>query len=290
MDLLEQALQLLGKGATSSLPSLFPELLSYYRQRQQQSQRFAALYPSQPELLALLDEDLGCYQNAVGALVEQAWTDAAPLLQEVSGRFTQRDRAMAEVRRQHGFSPLAELDELAWSLHRGRPNASGAVEFLQAAEAEVCQVLAREFPDPRLRQEWEDLWKPQGLHLQERLQRDPQLALLPLLETFFSRHRHWLQRACQRRDFSALPWWEQLRRQLTEGNGPIDLAEARAFCARDFDEWPEADRHLRRTYVEQLHRWLDSIEAGGDAQSRSQLVGWGDQTYDRWLWLAQSKA
>jgi hypothetical protein len=290
MDLLEQALQLLRKGATSSLPSLFPELLSFYRERQQRSRRFAALYSNQPELLALLDEDLGCYQNAVGALVEQAWSDAAPLLEEVSGRLAERDRAMETVRRQYGFSPVAELDELAWSLHRGRPDAGGVLGLLQAAEAEVSRVLAREFPDPRLRQEWEDLWRPQGQQLKERLQRQPHLSLLPQLEAYVSRHRHWLQRARQRRDFSALPWWERLRRQLSEGDGPPDLAEARAFAARDLTDWPEPDRELRQTYQKQLFGWLEAIETCADGESRSHQVALGDQAYDRWLWLAQSKA
>lgn len=290
MDPLEQALQLLRKGATGSLPVLFPELLSYYRQRQQRSQRFGALYPQQLELLALMDEDLSFYQNAVGALVEQAWTDAAPLLEEVSGRLAKRDRAMEAVRCQHGLSRRAELDELAWSLHRGRPDVSGVVGLLRAAEAEVSRVLASEFPDPRLRQEWEDLWKPQGQQLTERLKRQPHLSLLPQLEAYVTRHRHWLQRARQRRDFGALPWWEQLRRQLTEGEGSPDLTPARAFAARDFADWPGADRELRQTYLKQLLGWLEGIEVYADADSRRQQVAFGDQAYDRWLWLAQSKA
>jgi len=201
--LLEEAARLLGKEA---LPELFPELLTYHRQLSQQLERFALLYPEQTELLKAWRCDLGDYQEAVGALVEQAWTDAGALLAQVSRNLKVRQQAAERVRRQQGFSPLAELDELAWNLQRGQADGRAVLQKLQTALAEVAVVMQRDFPDPRLRSEWADLWEPLSVELSERLTSNPELALLPRLEDFFQRQAHWLQRARQRRDFSAL-WW-----------------------------------------------------------------------------------
>ena len=289
-DLLDEAARLLGKEA---LPELFPELLAYHRQLSQQLERFAQLYPDQAELLEAWRSDLGDYQDAVGALVEQAWTDAAALLARVSGNLKLRRQAVERVRRQQGFSALAELDELAWSLQRGRADGRAVQQKLQTALMEVAIVLQRDFPDPRLRSEWADLWEPLSVELSGRLAGDLELALLPRLEDFFQRQAHWLQRARQRRDFSAL-WWGQLGADLLGWfagwrlRESVSLLEARSWLAQDLSPWPEPDRQLRVSYLNQTEAWLLRVRDCLKDSARHQvgeLVAFGDGLYDRWLWL-----
>lgn len=297
-NLLEEVHQLLGKGAYSALPLLFPELLDYHRQWCERVECFAAAYPHYQDLLEALRADLGEYQNAVGALVEEAWEDGATMLAEVAQNLALREAAMERVRRQDGFSPIAELDQLAWSLQRGNPQGQAVRKKLEAAEAEVSLLLEREFPDPRLSSEWADLWRPLGRELNSRLAEGAELALLPRLEEFFQGHAHWLQRARQRRDFRPLDWWRQLREDLTgwfagwKLRDSVQLEPARVWLNRGAAEWPKADRDLRLMYLEKGRQWLIRIEGCLASSARQQvagLVAFGDLQFDRWLWL-ESKA
>ncbi|MBN9417521.1 hypothetical protein ABS71_21500 [bacterium SCN 62-11] len=280
-DVLDQVLQFLREGAYSSLPSLFPALVAYHQELSQELERFALLYPGENGLIAAWQADLGDYQNAVGALVEQAWGEAMSLWEEVSGHLLRRRAATAQVRRQQGFSVVPALDEFAWSLHRGRPDAVEALKLLREAEREVSYVP---FPDPRLTQEWQELWGPLCQELTRQLQTSPHLSQLPRLEEFWQRHRHWLRRAEQRRDFGGVPWWQALREQLT-GSRPISLDSAYEWLNRDFAEWPEADRQLRLHYIQEARDWLKEI----GERPASDSVAFGDLRYDRWLWLSQPK-
>ncbi|MBX3166377.1 MAG: hypothetical protein KF760_03150 [Candidatus Eremiobacteraeota bacterium] len=292
-DLLEEVQLLLGKGAHSALSARFSELLAYYRQWVERVDSFGRRYPGQKELLAAIQLDLSDYQEAVGALVEQAWVEAAPMVSRVARNLALRQASMENVRRQEGFSPLAELDELAWNLQRGKADGTAALHRLREAQLQVGQLLEQEFPDPRLRTEWIDLWAPLGRELAQRLA-TPDLSLLARLEDFFRRHAHWLQRARQRRDFSRLPWWRQLREKLVGWfagqtlRESVEFQAARCWLHRDFSEWPEADRELRLHYSRQTSHWLDQVEAclaGSARQQVAELLAFGDLHYDRWLWL-----
>ena len=284
--LLEQVLQFLREGAYGSLPLLFPGLIAHHQDCSESLGRFALLYPGEKELLAAWESDLSDYQNAVGALVEQAWADAEPLWEEVSRNFGQRRAAAERVRLQQGYSGLPALDEFAWSLHRGRPDGRELLQQLRQAENEVSQVA---FPDPRLTSEWKDLWAPLGRELIEGLQTAPHLGLLPRLEEFFHRHRHWLRRARQRRDYSAIPWWQQLREQLTTSQA-LTFDSAASWLDRDFSDWPEADRQLRLRFARETRDWLERLRDHPDSSPASEWVAFGDLHYDRWLWLFQAKA
>ena len=297
-DLLESVCQLLRKGAYRVLPERFPALLSFHQVWSTQLAQFARQYPGKKDLLELAQSDLRDYQDAVGALVEEAWTDAGPMFSQVAANLRVRSAAMGEVRRLEGFSPIAEVDELAWHLQRGNPDARAVLHKLQEAELEVSAVLQQKFPDPRLRSEWLDLWAPLCKELRQRFAVRPDLALMPRLVEFFQRQAHWLQRARQRRDFGRLPWWQQLREDLAgwffgwKLRETVRLERAMHWLNLDFSAWPEADRELREHYRQLTIGWLGRVECCLAASGRhqvSELVAFGDLHFDRWLWL-QSKA
>lgn len=289
---MQEARELLEKEAYREIPRLYSGLLAYHQQLTDQLQRFAALYPAQAELRKAWQRDLLDYQDAVGALVEQAWRDADRLLAQVSENLSCRLQLAESVRCREGFSRLPELDELAWSLHHGHPDAEAVRRKLEMALQQVADVLVRNYPDPRLQMEWADLWEPRGAELSLQLAH-PQLGLLSHLEDYFERLGHWLQRAAQRRDFGALTWWRDLRQDLIlQRTESAALLSARQWLASELGKWPEADRQLRAHYRNETSQWLDNVQrclAASQSQSIRALVAFGDLHYDRWLWL-QSKA
>lgn len=300
-DLLEEASLLLERGARVALPMLFPDLLAYHQRLLGQIRTFASLYPNHTDLLQALQGDLTDYQDAVGALVEEAWSDAGRLVTGVIRNLSRHLAAMEDVRLKEGFSAAAELDYLAWTLQAGRPDGASALEKLKDAEFQVLEVLAHEFPDPRLGSEWADLWAPLCQELKGRLASRPDFSLLPRLEEFFQRQQHWLQRARQRRDYSRLSWWQVLRQSLVDWYAGCKLRasvlealkSSRLRQSTDFSDWPEADRELRQGYAQQANHWLGQIEGCLRDSARHQLgelVAFGDWRFDRWLWLAQPKA
>ncbi|MBS2035709.1 hypothetical protein JST97_12030 [bacterium] len=297
-DLMQAVQELLHSPNPRLTALLFPDLVAFHRAYGEELDGFRQLYPSCQPLIQAIERDLIGYQEAVGAMVEQDWSAARRLFQVESLRRHRRD--MAQVRSEHGCWPEAALDELAWSCQRGRPQGSALSAWLDQLERECRLILDNQFPDPRLREEWKDLWKPRLQTLRARLAR-PELAILPTAQQWLDGQRHWVARARQQRDFSRLSWWGGLRQGLIHwfaGRWPRNelrplLSQAECWLDMDLSGWPELDRELRQHHLEQAGQILGKIGEclrSSDRAGLAQLVDRADAAYDRWLWLSLQKA
>ncbi|MFN8609475.1 MAG: hypothetical protein U0931_18195 [Vulcanimicrobiota bacterium] len=294
-DLLEGVIAVLQSEFPAWVGLFFGDLVAFQRAYLAELNSFRALYPACRQPLAAAEQDLGLYQEAVGAMAQGDWAEAGSLFAPVARRLAAHRQSMSQLRAEHGCCPEPALDDLAWSCQRGRPDASALAALLSQLGSEVKTVLEQHFPDPRLGEEWQHLWGPRLQALQSGLAQ-ADLSTVPEARQCLNGLRHWLRRARQRRDFAGLPWWRDLRQGLCgwfAGWRPRRqvrelLRQASAWLSLDLSGWPERDRQFRQHHVNQAGQLLEEIEGCLSAGKRpllAELVARADRSYDRWLWL-----
>lgn len=286
---LEAARRLLGQQPRREVRWLLPELFRWISDWELEMRWVRSDYPHFDCDLA---QGISLAREALGALVEGAWQAAAPRLDWLSDQDLRWRRQLLTLRQQHGFSLVAGLDHLGHCWFRGRPcDRQPAQRALELRYREVERVLAEEFPDPRLVEEWEHHWKPR---YRRWLLDDTQATQVHDGEGWLQGVDSWLGRAQQQRAFQSEPPWGELRLRLVawhRGLGPRAEAEAargRLKAAAASLLLQPRSGGLAQACQSQLLEGLNALELVLERRFRLELrewIAWGDRHYDRWTWL-----
>lgn len=270
-SLLDEVLELLARQRSLGLIDVYRELFEFHREWELELGQFGLHYPELVGELAPVESDLKAYREGVGALVERDYAIAQKLLGQSWHRLQRHRQTLGDMRQSQGYSRHRGVDWLGWTAQRGAPDDQLLREELTRLRIRVEHVLEDEFPDPRLRMEWQQHWLPR---FEEMAQASPGLELLQPAESLQEGLSGWLERAALRRNFSGFPAWMELRTGLISWHaGFCDRTEL-LHSLQGWQGWPWGE--------------LPSIRTGLQQRRREQVKHWvaaGDWEYDRWLWL-----
>lgn len=236
-----------------------------------------------------LQQGMECFRTAVGALVEGDYEAALVLLKRAQRNLEQVANELSHLRSQQGYSQVASLDHLGHTLMADSPDRVGASATLYQRKQRVQECLQHRFPDPRLRQEWDWLWRPELERWIDSAQ-DP--AQLLKAETWLAGTGSWLERASQQRDYSRIPAWQELRHKMTQLYHGLGTQVAVTVVAKEWkDSLPQSDVDpLKQHHLTALRKYLKDIQDNPLRQEMPDRVSQGDLAYDRWLWLLEPLA
>lgn len=283
---------------------------------------FSQSYPHHQVLEQRLESALSAYQNAVGALVHflekpderrDGLGEAVDLLQGAAIDLNSGLNAMAQVRRQEGFSEVPVLDAFARAARGGGDLADhfGRLEkFLEAQQADCERFHDTVLLSARGEQVWETTVQPvlerfastlEGARAEPGSERK-QMELFRVGQELLNKKAAWMDKGAQSRSFAADPLFEELREAL---RGWYAGTLPRPFLLGKLERCYQAATSLEielegletlekealitavQAVLECLEKLRDACEhddRAGLASALHQLEG----AFDRWLWCQET--